>query len=284
MVQPSLTFTKPTSTQNKKSQGLVLEVLERLQPKNPGRQNSYSDSTDGDEEVEEAFSTSTVENSRQPWERSVYLVAPSGPLGLGECNSTGQLEDTIHSAFYSPKKSDLSQGYAVNALVTVYIDFISSELPLIFSNLWFISSPPSPVGADLESVPANAPSPDPLPPPLPLPLNLTMSSNGQEMEDFLPVSTEEGELMSGEIKGFFRLKVSSVTEKHLCCQEAELKVSLVKSDKGSLGFTLTKGNDHGCYIHDIVQDPAKGDGRLRAGDRMIMVKVYPCSFCPQPQT
>lgn len=64
----------------------------------------------------------------------------------------------------------------------------------------------------------------------------------------------------------------------------ELKVSLVKSDKGSLGFTLTKGNDHGCYIHDIVQDPAKGDGRLRAGDRMIMVGVYPRSFCSWPDT
>ena len=57
------------------------------------------------------------------------------------------------------------------------------------------------------------------------------------------------------------------------CQEVELKVSLVKSEKGSLGFTLTKGNDHGCYIHDIVQDPARGDGRLRAGDRMIMVQM-----------
>lgn len=54
-------------------------------------------------------------------------------------------------------------------------------------------------------------------------------------------------------------------------QEVELKVSLVKSEKGSLGFTLTKGNDHNCYIHDIIQDPAKGDGRLRPGDRMIMV-------------
>uniref|UniRef100_A0A8C2J718 Protein tyrosine phosphatase non-receptor type 13 n=1 Tax=Cyprinus carpio TaxID=7962 RepID=A0A8C2J718_CYPCA len=53
--------------------------------------------------------------------------------------------------------------------------------------------------------------------------------------------------------------------------EVELKVSLVKSDKGSLGFTLTKGNDSNCYIHDIIQDPAKGDGRLRPGDRMIMV-------------
>jgi len=51
----------------------------------------------------------------------------------------------------------------------------------------------------------------------------------------------------------------------------ELKVSLVKSDKGSLGFTLTKGPDDNCYIHDIIQDPAKGDGRLHPGDRMIMV-------------
>lgn len=54
-------------------------------------------------------------------------------------------------------------------------------------------------------------------------------------------------------------------------QEVELKVSLVKSDKGSLGFTLTKGPDNNCYIHDIIQDPAKGDGRLHPGDRMIMV-------------
>ncbi len=49
-------------------------------------------------------------------------------------------------------------------------------------------------------------------------------------------------------------------------------MSLVKSDKGSLGFTLTKGNDNNCYVHDIIQDPAKGDGRLRPGDRMIMVQ------------
>lgn len=286
-MQPSLTFTTSTSTQSQKSQGLVLDALERLQHKSPGRQNSYSDSTDGDEEVEDAFSPSTVEHSRQSWKRSAYHP-PSGTLGLEEYDSTGQMEDTIHSAFYSPKlsitRSDLSKGYAASALVTIYAASTSSEWAVIFFNLWFLSSPPSPVEADLESVPASAPSPDPLPPPLPLPLNLTMSSNGQEMEDFVPVSTEEGELMGGEAKGFFRLRVSSVTEKHLCCQEVELNVSLVKSDKGSLGFTLTKGNDHGCYIHAIVQDPAKGDGRLRAGDRMIMVGVYLCSFCSQPQT
>lgn len=60
---------------------------------------------------------------------------------------------------------------------------------------------------------ASAPSPDPLPPPLPLPLNLTVSNNGQEMEDFFPVSKEEGELMGGQMKGFFRLRVISVAKK-----------------------------------------------------------------------
>ncbi|NXH20787.1 PTN13 phosphatase, partial [Bucco capensis] len=54
--------------------------------------------------------------------------------------------------------------------------------------------------------------------------------------------------------------------------EVELRVTLSKSEKGSLGFTVTKGTESvGCYIHDIVQDPAKSDGRLRPGDRLIKV-------------
>uniref|UniRef100_A0AAZ3RJV1 Tyrosine-protein phosphatase non-receptor type 13 n=1 Tax=Oncorhynchus tshawytscha TaxID=74940 RepID=A0AAZ3RJV1_ONCTS len=84
-----------------------------------------------------------------------------------------------------------------------------------------------------------APSPDPLPLPRPPHFNHTLTDNRQDMDEFV--------------------------------LDVELKVSLVKSEKGSLGFTLTKGNDLGCYIHDIIQDPAKGDGRLRPGDRMIMV-------------
>uniref|UniRef100_A0A7N6C433 Protein tyrosine phosphatase non-receptor type 13 n=1 Tax=Anabas testudineus TaxID=64144 RepID=A0A7N6C433_ANATE len=137
----------------------------RLLLKTPGRHNSYSDSTDGDEEVEEAFSPSSPEQSRQTWEQSFYQTPSSN---LGRYSSTDKLNDTINSTFYSPNlsmtRSDLSKRYLI-----------------------------------------------------------------------------------------------------------ELKVSLKKSEKGSLGFTLTKGNDHGCYIHDIVQNPAKGDGRLRPGDRMIMV-------------
>ncbi|XP_035463930.2 tyrosine-protein phosphatase non-receptor type 13 isoform X1 [Scophthalmus maximus] len=221
-VEPSLSTgrtTSPPVPQTQRNQGAVEEALERLLLKTPGRRNSYSDSTDGDEEVEEAFSPSTLEHSRQTWEQSVYHN-PSSNLGLGQYDSTGQMDSTIHSPFYSP------------------------NLPKSRSNL-SKRHPSSPFTADLDSPPPpmvpppSSPSPDPLPPPLPLPLNITVSGNGQDMEEFVP--------------------------------EVELKVSLMKSEKGSLGFTLTKGNDHGCYIHDIVQDPAKGDGRLRPGDRMILV-------------
>uniref|UniRef100_A0A3Q1IRF2 Tyrosine-protein phosphatase non-receptor type 13 n=1 Tax=Anabas testudineus TaxID=64144 RepID=A0A3Q1IRF2_ANATE len=204
--------TSPPGSQGQRGQGPVEEALERLLLKTPGRHNSYSDSTDGDEEVEEAFSPSSPEQSRQTWEQSFYQTPSSN---LGRYSSTDKLNDTINSTFYSPNlsmtRSDLSKRYLTD-----------------------LESPPLPI----KSSPF-APSPDPLPPPLPLPLNLTVSGNGQEMEEFVP--------------------------------EVELKVSLKKSEKGSLGFTLTKGNDHGCYIHDIVQNPAKGDGRLRPGDRMIMV-------------
>ncbi|XP_057674167.1 tyrosine-protein phosphatase non-receptor type 13 isoform X2 [Corythoichthys intestinalis] len=186
-------------------------LLDRLQVKSPGQRNSYSDSTDGDEEVEEAFSPSALEHSGQTWERTVYQTPSAGSLGVGSHDSSGQLEESINSGFYSPQ---------------MVITRLQQSKRNQESILRQASS-------------QTAPSPDPLPPPLPMPLNLSMPSNGPEMEELVP--------------------------------EVELKVSLMKSEKGSLGFTLTKGSDHGCYIHDIVQDPAKSDGRLRPGDRMIKV-------------
>lgn len=128
--ESSLSFistNSPPGTQSKRSQGTVEEALERLLLKSPARHNSYSDSTDGDEEVEEAFSPSTVEHSRQTWERSVYHT-PSSNLGLGRYDSTGQLDD--HSAFYSPNLSmtrlDLSKRYLMNVkiMVIIYIHYI----------------------------------------------------------------------------------------------------------------------------------------------------------------
>ncbi|XP_023816332.1 tyrosine-protein phosphatase non-receptor type 13 isoform X2 [Oryzias latipes] len=201
---PSLLRTTPDSVDGKK-QGPVEAALDRLLGKTPARHNSYSDSTDGDEEVEEAFSAAKLQHSRQTWEQSAYQPS-SGDTGL--------------SAFYSPNLSAMRSKKTNRC-----------------------SSPP--METDLDSLTGggkpslSAPSPAPLPPPLPKPLNASIPDNSQVMEELLP--------------------------------EVELKVSLVKSEKGSLGFTLTKGSDHGCYIHDIVQDPAKGDGRLKPGDRMIAV-------------
>ncbi|XP_061603232.1 tyrosine-protein phosphatase non-receptor type 13 isoform X2 [Phyllopteryx taeniolatus] len=189
----------------------VEEILERLQVKSPGRRNSYSDSTDGDEEIEEAFSPSALEHSGQTWERSIYQTPSGSSLGLGSHASSGQLDDSIHSTFYSPQM----------AMTRLEQSKRNQE-----SSLRLASS-------------HSAPSPDPLPPPLPMPLNLSVPANRPEIAELVP--------------------------------EVELKVSLMKSEKGSLGFTLTKGSDHSCYIHDIVQDPAKTDGRLRPGDRMIKV-------------
>uniref|UniRef100_A0A671LW79 Tyrosine-protein phosphatase non-receptor type 20 n=1 Tax=Sinocyclocheilus anshuiensis TaxID=1608454 RepID=A0A671LW79_9TELE len=135
---------------------IQVQALERLMLKSPSRRDSYSDSTDNDE-LEEAFSPTNLEQASQAWDRSVYQTP------MGRLPDEANMDDTVRSAYYSPRQS--------------------------------MSRP----------------------------------------------------------------------------DEVELKVSLVKSDKGSLGFTLTKGNDNNCYIHDIIQDPAKGDGRLRPGDRMIMV-------------
>ncbi|KAK0146162.1 Tyrosine-protein phosphatase non-receptor type 13 [Merluccius polli] len=217
--------------------GPVQDALDRLLLKSPGRRNSYSDSTEeGDNEEEEleedeedeeedeeeevgAMDSFSPERSHpESWDHSIYKT-PSGALSSGRYErGEGPLDDSTHSAFYSPNLS---------------MDSLSSHRL------------PSPQSGEQDSPsqprvsPPTAPSPDALPPPLPLPLNLTMSGNGQDMDDMVP--------------------------------EVELKVSLVKSEKGSLGFTLTKGTDQSCYIHDIVQDPARGDGRLRSGDRMITV-------------
>uniref|UniRef100_A0AAY4EXR1 Tyrosine-protein phosphatase non-receptor type 20 n=1 Tax=Denticeps clupeoides TaxID=299321 RepID=A0AAY4EXR1_9TELE len=188
------------ATADSHHRGPVEEALERLLMKSPSRRDSYSDTTDeDDEEVEGAFSPAQ-EHTSHTRDQSIYQP-PSNSLALRH-NSHSEipcgLDDTVHSAYYSPDQSlsrtDLNRryGFAVN----------------LENNSFTRSSSP---------------------PPLPNPRNTNFLDN------------------------------------------IELKVSLVKSEKGSLGFTLTKGNDLSCYIHDIIQDPAKGDGRLRPGDRMIMV-------------
>ena len=92
------------------------EALERLLMKSPSRRDSYSDSTDDDEEVEEAFSPS-LEHSSQSWDRSVYQTPSNNtPLGrLSQYESPCELDDTVRSAYYSPNQSicrtDLNRRY-----------------------------------------------------------------------------------------------------------------------------------------------------------------------------
>lgn len=190
-----LTVGPQTTSPPAAQQGSVEEALERLHLKTPGRHNSYSDSTDGDEEVEEAFSASAAEHGRHMWERSVYHT-PSSNLGLGRYDSTGNLDDTVQSAFYSPNISmtriDLSKRYRTNQTKIVCMPAVSAQhLKLNLSTSVSDRDPSFPEGADQVVNPMvsspTSPSPDPLPPPLPLPLNLTMSGNNQDMEDFVPV-------------------------------------------------------------------------------------------------
>ncbi|XP_016126724.1 tyrosine-protein phosphatase non-receptor type 13-like isoform X2 [Sinocyclocheilus grahami] len=209
--QPDPKTSSPPQMERPRAVGAVEEALERLMLKSPSRRDSYSDSTDNDE-LEEAFSPTNLEQASQAWDRSVYQTP------MGRLPDEANMDDTVRSAYYSPRQS-MSRPNVSRS------DLDSSAVR--------VSSSPA-----LPEIGILSPSPDPLPPPLPNLLNLCLPDHGQE-DEFIP--------------------------------EVELKVSLVKSDKGSLGFTLTKGNDNNCYIHDIIQDPAKGDGRLRPGDRMIMV-------------
>ncbi|XP_041722869.2 tyrosine-protein phosphatase non-receptor type 13 [Coregonus clupeaformis] len=55
-------------------------------------------------------------------------------------------------------------------------------------------------------------------------------------------------------------------------KEFEMCVVLTKSWSGSFGFTITRSKLDACYyIQDILDNPAKTDGRLRPGDRLVTV-------------
>ncbi|XP_035518834.1 tyrosine-protein phosphatase non-receptor type 13 [Morone saxatilis] len=58
-------------------------------------------------------------------------------------------------------------------------------------------------------------------------------------------------------------------------KEFELTVILTKSRSGSFGFTITRSKLDNCYyIQEILDNPAKADGRLRAGDRLVIVNGH----------
>ncbi|XP_041086993.1 tyrosine-protein phosphatase non-receptor type 13-like isoform X4 [Polyodon spathula] len=207
--------------------------FQRLQLKSPSRRDSYSDSTDNDE-VGKAFSPPKEKSSEAQYP-SVYQTPGNALVFPGSRYETPcTLEDTMRTVYYTPQ--------------------LTSSKP-VFNH----SNPPSPV-------PPDQPEPE-VPSPTPLDDNYISSSSGSQSPASLP-HQDEGEVTSPLQHQYFN-NVEEIGEFE---PEVELHVSLVKSEKGSLGFTVTKGSDDiSCYIHDIIQDPAKSDGRLRPGDRLIMV-------------
>ncbi|XP_068089583.1 tyrosine-protein phosphatase non-receptor type 13 isoform X2 [Hyperolius riggenbachi] len=106
-------------------------------------------------------------------------------------------------------------------------------------------------------------------PPSPVSLDVTPSPS-DNVPQFLP--SDAYQLDSKSLLGDSSFKSLGLKDLEDYEPEVELHVTLTKSEKGSLGFTVTKANDCvGCYVHDIIQDPAKSDGRLRPGDRLIKV-------------
>lgn len=54
-------------------------------------------------------------------------------------------------------------------------------------------------------------------------------------------------------------------------------MKLLKDEKTGLGFSVYGGvSKGGCYIRDVVADPALSDGRLQTGDRLLKVIYQNC--------
>ncbi|XP_032448837.1 tyrosine-protein phosphatase non-receptor type 13 isoform X8 [Lynx canadensis] len=114
-------------------------------------------------------------------------------------------------------------------------------------------------------------------PPSPLPLDMTLGQSYQPQSESASTNSMDKYHMHHISEPTRQESLTSLKndlENHLedFELEVELLITLIKSEKGSLGFTVTKGNQSiGCYVHDVIQDPAKSDGRLRPGDRLIKV-------------
>nr|XP_014345459.1 PREDICTED: tyrosine-protein phosphatase non-receptor type 13 [Latimeria chalumnae] len=201
--------------------------------KSPSRRNSYSDSTDSGE----VDRTVTPLRAHSPsWNATLYET-PSSTLAysISQYETPCHQEETTRTIYFSPEQSPSKPEFTD-------------------------SNPPSPVTLDVTPE-LNCTLEPEVPSPTPLDDSYLSSSSDP------PSSQLQQQATSAALD-----QAQDEEEAEEFYPEAELQVTLTKSEKGSLGFTVTKGSDSvGCYIHDIIQDPAKSDGRLRPGDRLIKV-------------
>ncbi|XP_053927599.1 FERM and PDZ domain-containing protein 2 isoform X4 [Cuculus canorus] len=70
-------------------------------------------------------------------------------------------------------------------------------------------------------------------------------------------------------------------EKEDCIREMEIFVALTKSQNNGYGFSVVLNKADNClYVDEILHDPALSDGRLRRGDRIIMVNGIDVTSLP----
>uniref|UniRef100_A0A1A8B6D0 Protein tyrosine phosphatase, non-receptor type 20 n=1 Tax=Nothobranchius furzeri TaxID=105023 RepID=A0A1A8B6D0_NOTFU len=118
-----------------------------------------------------------------------------------------------------------------------------------------ISSVPPCAGAPAPTLPSTV-----LPPPVQIQLREELERKRREYDDDDDDDLDEEEKESRR-KGLVK--------------EFELTVVLTKSRSGSFGFTIARSKLDNCYyIQDILDNPARADGRLRAGDRLITVNGH----------
>ncbi|XP_067846546.1 tyrosine-protein phosphatase non-receptor type 13 isoform X2 [Heptranchias perlo] len=203
--------------------------------KSPSRRDSYSDSTDCDDVDKHSMLKGDVRLNK-----NITLCQTSGSVisfSSNQYEMPCSQEGTIQNIYFSPQES--SKPELINR------------------------KPPSPILRDVALDQGFGFEPE-VPSPTPVDKNCISSTSRSEMESSDVISTS---VQHQDTKNLEEEEEDAELQ-----PEAELHVTLKKSEKGSLGFTVTKGDENiGCYIHDIIQDPAKSDGRLRPGDRLIMV-------------
>ncbi|XP_059677313.1 tyrosine-protein phosphatase non-receptor type 20 [Gavia stellata] len=70
-------------------------------------------------------------------------------------------------------------------------------------------------------------------------------------------------------------------EKEDCTTEVEIFVTLTKSENNGYGFSVVLNKVDNClYVDEILNEPALSDGRLRRGDRIIMVNGIDVTSLP----
>jgi hypothetical protein len=102
--------------------------------------------------------------------------------------------------------------------------------------------------------------------PSPLVGGVVLSQIGEDVDDESD-KTRERKSSSGRT-------IQGDKKERLAPDEEVLDIILHKGSSG-LGFTLAGGADTvgGCFVREIIGDPARADGRLRPKDQIVMVSM-----------